>query len=169
MNLAAVFMTIERVAENETVQRGVVDWLLLFSGITTALTVLGGAFIWLVWPRLREYLKKELITPVRQTHQSVTVNGGKNNPPTMLDKVHAQGERLETLAVQLDTLAQVLRSNRDRTNDLGDKVDLLSELTQETRNALKDHERSGENYLGTVIVELGKHGIVLPPAEGDKK
>lgn len=38
---------------------------------------------------LLPYLREQVVTPIRETHHQVTVNGGKSSPPTMLDKLTA--------------------------------------------------------------------------------
>jgi hypothetical protein len=56
--------------------------------VVTALGAIGGAFAWLVWPRLMEAVRREL-QPMRaqvaETHKQVTVNGHSNEQPTVLD------------------------------------------------------------------------------------
>lgn len=62
-------------------------WLAILIGcasLAVALVTLGGvAWKYLVLPNLRE----QLIKPVQETHRATTVNGGQNNPATLLDKV----------------------------------------------------------------------------------
>ena len=153
-----VWFAVKEVTENETVQKTFVDWILLTSGLITAVSVIWACFIWLVWPRLKAYLIKELVNPVKATHKSVTVNGGANSPPTLLDKIHTQG-------LQLDSLTRAIGNTGNRTADLGDKVDLLTELVQDTRDDLKSHEKQSANYLGQVEVVFRNHGIELPNSD----
>lgn len=149
-----------KAAENEQVQRTVGEVLLLAGAYVGASITVIGLIWWLVWPRIRQGIE-DVVKQVNETHKSVTVNGGRNSPPTLLDKIHTQGQ-------QLEALAHVVKGNDERTKDLGDKVDLLSELTQENADRLRQHEESGKQYLGQVEVVLRGKGIELPPANGSE-
>jgi hypothetical protein len=146
-----------KAAESEQVQKTAADVLLLAGAYVGASITVLGLIWWLVWPRIRKGIE-DVVKQVNETHKSVTVNGGRNSPPTLLDKIHLQGQ-------QLEALAHLTKTNDERTKDLGDKVDLLSELTQETKDQLKAHEDAGRTYLGQVEVVLRGKGIELPPAD----
>lgn len=159
---AAIVALTLKVTESEQVQRTMGEVLLLAGAYVGASITVVGLIWWLVWPRIRKGIE-DVVRQVNETHQSVTVNGGKNSPPTLLDKIHTQGN-------QLEALTRVVRAADDRTRHLGDKVDLLSELTQDTRDDLRRHEREGQQYLGQVEVILRGKGIELPmPNRSDEE
>lgn len=147
--------------QSESVQQAVWEWLLT---VSLGIGAVSGAAV-IIWkvavkPHFTEFIRK-----ATEVHTSVTVNGGRNSPPTLLDKVHEQGK-------QLTHLAQVVKSSSDRTEDLGDKVDLLGDLVQDARDDVKKareeleaHESQGKQYLGQVEVVLRGKGIELPPID----
>lgn len=60
----------------------------VFAATVAACTLIGLAVRYVLVP----YLDEKLIKPLEETHRQVSVNGGQNNPPTLLDKVGATHE-----------------------------------------------------------------------------
>lgn len=73
------------------------DMILQSAAIVSAIGVLAGLAGWLLWPRLKAFLVKEIVNPVQETHQQVTVNGGKNDPPTLPDQLSSIRKELVEL------------------------------------------------------------------------
>lgn len=82
-------------------------WLVITS-CTVALT--GGLFgiLAAVWKIALPWLQREIAGPAQEaralaaeTHKQVTVNGGRNNPPTLLDKVGSIGDKVDSLDVKV--------------------------------------------------------------------
>lgn len=70
---------------------------------TAALLGLGVRYV------LIPYLREQLVKPVQETHKQVTVNGGKSDPPTVLDRLHdVNAEVKETRQEIVETKAEVL-------------------------------------------------------------
>lgn len=139
------------VTQNPTVQRTLWEWLLMVAG---GITVMAGASV-IVWKVAVKPHVEKFIAQAAEVHKSVTVNGGRNSPPTLRDEVNQVGKKL-------DTLAHIAGKAAQRAEDLGDKVDLLTDLTKDTRDDLHDHIQSGEQYLGQVRVVLSEKGIEIP-------
>lgn len=71
-------------------------------GILASLgTLVGGlgAIAWLIAPRVKQWLRDELIQPTQETHQAVTSNHHTSDPPSILD-------RLDDLATQVTQAAE---------------------------------------------------------------
>lgn len=148
------FLAVSEVAKNPEVQTTFWEWVLMVTG---GITVVSGAGV-IVWRVAIRPHFLEFVLKASEVHKSVTVNGGQNSPPTLLDKVHEQSKDIRSLS-------QIVKASDNRTKDLGDKVDLLSELTQDTRNDLRAHEEHGAKYLGQVEIVLRDKGIELPPRD----
>lgn len=60
---------------------------------------------------LLPYVREHVVTPVQETRRQVSVNGGNNQPPTLLDKVG----QLDTSVQQLrsDFIAHLVNASRD--------------------------------------------------------
>lgn len=152
-------------ATEPPVRRTIVDILTQAAAIIGALTVVGGGFLWLVLPRLKEWLRREIASPVQATHKSVTVNGGKNSPPTLLDKVHFLAKQVERIEGQTEQLITVSGATAQRTSDLADELDLVKDIARDARDDLRHHITSGEQYLGRVQLVMKAQGIELPHSD----
>lgn len=146
-------LAVADVAADPTVQRTFWEWVLMVAGGITAVSG-AGAILWkvAVRPHLQEFVRK-----ASEVHTSVTVNGGKNSPPTLRDDI-------SDLRAQVGQLVVAAGATAQRTSDLGDRLDDLHSLVVDTREDLARHEDSGRKYLGQVEVVLRDKGIELPPA-----
>lgn len=55
--------------------------------------LLGAFWTFVIMPQIRQ----EIVKPVRETHQQITENGGRNDPPTLPDRFHALQESVDGL------------------------------------------------------------------------
>lgn len=78
---------------------------------TAALGTLGGIAYWLALPRLKAWLLEEIGKPVKETHHTITTNGGVSTPPTVRD--------------DLSTLAVVVAGNSQRLGLVLHKLEQL--------------------------------------------
>lgn len=88
----------------------VAGFLAQVAAIVTAITVIGGALAWLVWPRFKAFLQSELIEPLHETRQQVKNNGHRHEEPTLRDQLMDvkeinQRNRRTLIAVQGDVAA----------------------------------------------------------------
>lgn len=147
-----LLMAIADAATDPGVQRTFWEWVLVVAGGIT-ITSGAGVIVWKVAirPHFEEFVRK-----ASEVHQSVTVNGGKNSPPTLRDDI-------SDLRGQVGQLVTVAGATAQRTSDLADRVDDVHALVVDTREDLARHEDSGKKYLGQVEVVLRDKGIELPP------
>lgn len=153
-----------RVAQDPAVQRTLGQVLL---AAAAALVTLGGAAAvvwWLVWPRIRGGIEA-IVVKVNETHKSVTVNGGKNNPPTFRDEVSLVAADLTEARKDIQGLIRASAANTRGIEDLREDVAVATHVAEDARDTLAKHVRSGELYLGKVEVVLKDHGIELPPGD----
>lgn len=145
------------VVKDENVQQTMGSILLQAAAYVSAALVLLGLIWWFVWPRIEDKLEK-VAKQVNETHKSVTVNGGKNSPPTLRDDISELRSTVQQLVTQGGAVAM-------RTSDLADRLDDIHELVVDTREDFKKHEEAGERYLGKVELVLRDKGIELPPSD----
>lgn len=92
-------------------------WKMVLFVCGSIITVAGAAGVvwWLVKPRIAEWVERELIQPVRETHHQVTVNHHSSDEPTILDRldtltasVGAQAQEFESLHANVTGLTHVV-------------------------------------------------------------
>lgn len=163
MGAAMLLTVLWAAAQGEQVQRTLGQILLSSAAYAGATLTLLGLLWWLVWPRIRAGIEG-IAKQVQETHKSVTVNGGKSSPPTLLDKVHQLSGQVDQLIVVSGANAQRASDLAERVDDVHDIAEEARDLSRETRDQFREHEQRGERYLGEVRLVLGKSGIELPPA-----
>lgn len=94
---------------------GANEVLATIAGIFVSITTISGVLLWLVVPRFKQWAMKNLGQPVQEIHQQTTVNGGRNNPPTLPDQLSSIRKELVELRKNderrdetVDALAMVL-------------------------------------------------------------
>lgn len=134
-------------------------WQILLAAAGALVTISGasGVLWWLVKPRVEKWATT-ILRQVSETHKSVTVNGGRNSPPTLRDDISRLGSQVQQLTVAVGATAQ-------RASDLGDQIDLVADLARDNRDDLRAHIEHGEQYLGRVQLVLKDKGIELPRVE----
>lgn len=142
------------VVADPDVQRSALEVVVIACG---GLTTIAGAF-YLVWRVAIKHHVEKFVREVSAVHKSVTVNGGKNSPPTLRDDISDLRSQVSQLVTQGGAIAQ-------RTSDLGDRIDIVQELVTDTREDLRRHEERGEQYLGKVQLVFREQGIELPGAD----
>lgn len=142
--------------QDKTVQRTLWEMLAL---VVMAIPTLAAVLV-IVWKVAIKHHVEEFVRKQAEVHKSVTVNGGRNDPPTLRDDISNLRGQVQQLITQGGAIAQ-------RTSDLGDRIDTVHELVTDTRDDLTRHIDSGERYLGQVQVVFKEHGIELPPSTGD--
>jgi methyl-accepting chemotaxis protein len=152
------------VAQDPAVQRGVLDYLKTIGEVASALLVVLGILWWLVWPRIRDGIER-IVRQVNETHHSVTVNGGKSNPPTLRDEMSHLAADLSDARKDVQGLIRASAANTRGIADLSDDVAVATHIAEDARDTLQAHVKSGERYLGKVEVVLKDHGIELPPGD----
>lgn len=155
---------LEQAAQDPVVQRTLGQVLL---AAAAALVTIGGAAAvlwWLVWPRIRDGIE-HIVKQVNETHHSVTVNGGKSNPPTMRDDVKHLAADLTDARKDVQGLIRASAANARGIAELSDDVAVATHIAEDARDTLQAHVKSGERYLGQVQVVLSEHGIALPHAD----
>jgi len=143
-----------RAAQDPVVQRTLGQVLL---AAAAALVTIGGAAAvlwWLAWPRIRDGIEA-IVVKVNETHKSVTVNGGKSNPPTLRDEISLVREDMRGLI-------RTTAANTRGIAELAEDVAVATHIAEDARDTLQHHVASGERYLGKVEVVLKDHGIELP-------
>lgn len=65
------------------------------------LAVIGIAWRWLVRPHLTRWITENLIHPM-------TANGGKNDPPTLPDRLHDQNVVMERIEDKIDAQGEAM-------------------------------------------------------------
>lgn len=76
------------------------DYSALAIIITSTIVILGAFWKFIILPQIR----LEVVKPVQETHQQVTENGGRNDPPTLPDKLHTIQESVDDLHATVGTL-----------------------------------------------------------------
>lgn len=144
-------------AQDPAVQRTVGQLLLTAAAALVTLGGAAGILWWLVWPRIRDGIEN-IVVKVNETHKSVTVNGGKNNPPTLRDELGQVREDVKGLI-------RGQAANVSELRDLHGEVSDAKHIAEEARDTLQHHVASGERYLGQVQIVLKEHGIEIPPGD----
>lgn len=152
-------------ATDPAVQHDVIGYLKQLGMIVGTITVLAGTGWWLIKPRFDAWLHRTFIKPLQETHTSVTVNGGKNDPATLMDKV---GRLSEDLADARKDVRGIIATQMAASQELGEvrsEVTEAKHIAEEARDTLQHHVASGERYLGQVQIVLKEHGIEIPPGD----
>mgnify|MGYP006141597475 CR=1 FL=1 len=102
---------------SETMQ--FVTWCL--GTLATLSVVIGLAVRFILVP----YLRENLVKPMAETHHSVTQNGGKNNPPTIPDQMHAMRKSLDELGRKFDDHLSVAADDQQRLASVEGQVEVL--------------------------------------------
>lgn len=101
-------------------------WLVITCAIVALIGglfgIAGAVWRWVVLPNLRE----QLIRPVQETHKQVTVNGGRNNPPTLLDKVGEVDASLKKL--RQDFVDHLVNASREQA-DMWRAIEAIAKST----------------------------------------
>jgi hypothetical protein len=91
------------------------------------------SLIGIVFSVIKPWLREQLIEPIRQTHQQVTVNGGVSNPPTLKDEIGAVGKKVDTLSNDVRVLALAVAGQDLTVHGLEGRFNALEErLRQES-------------------------------------
>lgn len=108
------------------------EFLLYAAALVVAFTTVGGALLWLIKPRIAEWIRGMFVeqlgdvrAKVDETHKQVTENHHSNEHPTVLDRI----DDVHQLA--LNSLTQVNRALA--------KVDKVDERCQGLDTTLNDH------------------------------
>lgn len=100
-----------------------IEWLTAVGaalGILLGLCTLGGL---LVRYALLPWLKEHIATPLRETHQQVTVNGHTSATPTLLDRVDTATAQIGSVAGKVDDVAAQVEDAVERVNVTGRMLD----------------------------------------------
>lgn len=116
------------------------------AAVAGALLALLGMLWWLVKPRAVEWFRREVLQPVRETHQSVTVNGHVSETPTLRDQVDSLRTTAATLIQRADTNAGGIAA---------------------IRAELHEHGEAGKTAMAIYRAALADQGIHLPVAPGE--
>lgn len=73
------------------------ELLVIIPGVAAALIAVLGGVWWLVKPRIEKWAREQIVAPLGDVHREVLVNGGRNNPPTMLDRIEANATEVRAL------------------------------------------------------------------------
>lgn len=84
------------------------------AALVTAVSIISGALMWLVWPRLKAFLQRELIDVVQDTHKQVKENGHRNDEPTLKDDVRDLIGRVEDLSGHLMEIGSQVAAHSGR-------------------------------------------------------
>lgn len=130
--------------------------IVLLAAMGAVLTVAG--FTALVWKIARPHLEAyfaDLMHKTNEVHRQVTVNGGKNNPPTMLDD-------MSLVKKLLGNLGEQLVQTHDLVDQHGTELAEVKRLASSNADAIKRSEERGQQYLGEVQLVFRDHGIEIP-------
>ena len=88
-------------------------WQILFGaiGAVSAAIFILGAVWWLLKPRVKQWLRREIAEPTQRIQHQVAVNGGRNDPPTLLDEVGRNTQQVSLLRSEVSGLAEALRGH----------------------------------------------------------
>lgn len=86
----------------------VVKVVLGVAGLLGALSTILGFLAWLLVPRFLEWIRKELGEPLQEVRHQVVVNGGRNTPPTMLDKISNLNESVIEIRSSITQLRELI-------------------------------------------------------------
>lgn len=152
MSLPDLIGTLQKIVQDPDTQRTVWDILISIGEIAAALAAISALLWWLVGPRIKAGIT-EIVRQVDETHHSVTVNGGKSDPPTLRDEVGLLRE-------QQESTQRALGINTAQTA-------AAKQVATEARDELREHIANGERYLGKVELVLREKGIQLPPTSDE--
>lgn len=137
----------------EIASKDVAAWVKEVASIVSAVLVIAGLFWWLVKPRVQGWIKEQLIQPVQETHRSVTVNGGRNSPPTLRDEVS-----------ELRDAARLAVKTGQRN---AEQMEIVRSVVEKTREEMKEHGDQSRAAMTIYRKALSDQGIHLPVAPGE--
>lgn len=140
--------------------KDVASWVKEVASIVSAVLVIAGLFWWLVKPRVQAWVKEQLIQPVQETHRSVTVNGGRNSPPTLRDEV-------SELRAAATRAVKVGERNAEQMEIVRSVVEKTREDLRETRHDMQEHGDQSRAAMTIYRRALSDQGIHLPVAPGE--
>lgn len=151
---AVMVLTVWEAVQNQPVQRTFWDVVIQAGGVLTALGVIATAFAWPIkkwaWPGFKRWLTRELLVPIRETHHSVTVNGGKSEPPTLRDDFS-------------ELRADVAEVRSDVAEVRSDMAGLITSLAAD-EHRLTEHEESSHKIISQIWTAIQR----IEP-DGDEK
>lgn len=85
------------------------DRLFIDAGAAAAVLVALFTILGVLWKFvLLPNLQLQLFEPIRETHRQVTENGGRNELPTLPDKLHALQDSVDALHLRDDEIAKAV-------------------------------------------------------------
>lgn len=114
-----------------------INVILTAAAVTTAVTVVGSGLAWLVLPRIKAWIQKEIASPVQETRHEVK-NDHATNLRVELDR------RDEAMHVRFDELDDHVRRLTGKDDILNHHLTALSLAVGEhlrwSRDWVRDHE-----------------------------
>jgi hypothetical protein len=147
--------------------------LAVAAGIST-LAAGCAAVWWFVKPRVQAWAVTQIVDPVRNVERQVTVNGGRSNPPTLLDKVGTVQARLaDVQAAQVEAAEKAAELAAEQAA-LNEKVEKVEGTVKAVDHKLDDHvikaaADEADMWRSLAWIAQGKPAEMLfrPPPEPD--
>lgn len=89
---------------------GVAEVLVTAGAAVIAVTTIVSGVLWLVLPRVKGWIQREITVPVQATHHQVSVNHHTSKDPTLLDKFDDLGSQVGAISTEMEALSSEVKS-----------------------------------------------------------